>query len=210
MRKLIVIAIISAVLGIPSLALGGAGNSQTILDGKGSLVLQGAQYIYENQKRARVRENIDELGALATQMKISSEFPKLTKQIMDDEAYLQRASMLYARNVIDQRSQYAAIVDKAISLQAFQEAENRFNAIVGLLGEVKNAQDSQSIAELQAKIKGTLAIIENEATKLHMITHLRGAEKALLDRLKRKRNMQIFYSENEEMPQIKYDNTNRR
>ncbi|WP_413154183.1 type IV secretion system protein [Bartonella sp. cb54] len=207
MRKLIVIAIISAVLGIPSLALGDAGNSQTIFEDKGgSLILQGAQYIYENKKQERVTDNIDGLGALAIQMKISRDFPKLTKQIMDDEAYLQRASMLYARNVIDQRSQYAAIVDKAISLKAFQEAENRFNAIVALLGQVKNAQDSQSIAELQAKIKGTLAIIENEATKLHMVTHLRGAEKALLDRLKRKRNMQIFYSENEKMPQIRYSN----
>ncbi|WP_455477900.1 type IV secretion system protein [Bartonella sp. B10] len=107
------------------------------------------------------------------------------------------------RDSISQRSQHAAIVDKAISLQTLQETENRFKQLAELLEEIDKTKDLKSIAELQARIKGELALIQNEATKLQMIGHLRNAEHTLISQQKHKRNMKILNNKNTKMPTIR-------
>ncbi|WP_336277134.1 type IV secretion system protein [Bartonella sp. CB178] len=163
--------------------------SLSTLDGKKSLVLKGPQFIYDTAEQAQVDDKM----------------PELFKKIIQEENYLRGSSVDDARETIDERSQYADIMDKAVSLQIFDYTENRFYQISKLLEEVKGAKDAQSIAALQARLKGTLAIIQNEATKLQMVAHLRNIEQALISRLKRKRNVQILYSKNTEMPAIKYN-----
>ncbi|WP_336277133.1 type IV secretion system protein [Bartonella sp. CB178] len=163
--------------------------SLSTLDGKKSLVLKGPQFIYDT----------------AGQIRVDDKMPELYRKVRREEDYLRKRSLDDARETIDERSQYADIMDKAVSLQIFDYTENRFHQISKLLEEVKGAKDAQSIAALQARLKGTLAIIQNEATKLQMITHLRSIEQALISRLKRKRNVQILYSKNTEMPAIKYN-----
>ncbi|WP_280641475.1 type IV secretion system protein [Bartonella alsatica] len=78
-----------------------------------------------------------------------------------------------ARDSINQRSEYAAIVDKAVSLQTFKETENRFTKIKELLQKISQTKDLKSIAELQARLKGKLTMIQNEATKLQMVAYSR-------------------------------------
>ncbi|ENN93033.1 type IV secretion system protein [Bartonella vinsonii] len=109
-----------------------------------------------------------------------------------------------ARKSIERRKQYAAIVDKAVSLQTFQESENRFKQISELIKQINTTTDLKAIAELQARIKGMLAMIQNESTKLQMVAHSRNAEQALISQQKQKRNMQILDSTNKGMPTIRF------
>ncbi|WP_455480641.1 type IV secretion system protein [Bartonella sp. B12(2025)] len=112
-------------------------------------------------------------------------------------------SVRESRDSIDKRLQHAAAVDKAVSLQTFQETENRFKQISELVKQINTTADLKGIAELQARIKGMLAMIQNEATKLQMVAHSRNAEQALINQQKQKRNMRILSSKNKEMPPIR-------
>ncbi|WP_336276690.1 type IV secretion system protein [Bartonella sp. CB178] len=108
-----------------------------------------------------------------------------------------------ARESINERSRYAAVTDKAISLKVFSDTEKRFQQISKLLEEIDRTQDLKGIAELQARLKAKLAMIQNETTKLQMVAHLRNAERELIGHQKRKRNMKILGSRNREMPAIR-------
>ncbi|EJF76414.1 hypothetical protein ME7_00958 [Bartonella birtlesii LL-WM9] len=112
-------------------------------------------------------------------------------------------SIRESRDFIGKRIQYATAIDKAVSLQTFQETENRFNQISELVEKINTTTDLKSIAELQARIKGMLAMIQNEATKLQMVTYSRNAEQALINQQKQIRNMRILNSENKGMPIIR-------
>lgn len=105
---------------------------------------------------------------------------------------------------INKRIQYAAITDKAVSLNTFQDAKNRFQQIEELLHEIKKTKDLKSIAELQAHIIGMLAMLQNETAKLQMVTHLRNAEYTLIKQQKDKHNVKILNSKNTKMPTIKF------
>ncbi|WP_273759007.1 type IV secretion system protein [Bartonella sp. AU55XJBT] len=114
------------------------------------------------------------------------------------------ASIHESRNSIGKRIQYAAITDKAVSLKAFQNANNRFQHIEELLNEIKTTKDLKSIAELQANIIGMLAMLQNETAKLQMVTHLRNAEHTLIKQQKDKHNIKILNSKNTKMPTIRF------
>ncbi|WP_254492560.1 type IV secretion system protein [Bartonella sp. B1099] len=105
---------------------------------------------------------------------------------------------------INERMQYAAITDKAVSLRTFQEANNRFQHIEELLKKIKTTKDLKSIAELQAHIIGMLAMLQNETAKLQMVAHLRNAEHTLIKQQKDKHNIKILNSKNTKMPTIKF------
>ncbi|EJF89663.1 hypothetical protein ME1_00433 [Bartonella vinsonii subsp. arupensis OK-94-513] len=109
-----------------------------------------------------------------------------------------------ARKSIEGRKQYAAIIDKVVSLRTFQESENRFKQISELVEQINVTTDLKGIAELQARIKGMLAMIQNETAKLQMVAHSRNAEQALISQQKQKRNMRILNSKNKEMPTIRF------
>ncbi|EJF84850.1 type IV secretion system protein [Candidatus Bartonella washoeensis] len=107
------------------------------------------------------------------------------------------------RQAIEGRSQYAAVVDKAVSLEVFQQTEGRFEQISKLVEQINKADDLKSITELQARIKGKLAMIQNETTKLQMVTYLRNAERTLINQQKHNRNLKILNSKNATMPTIR-------
>ncbi len=113
-------------------------------------------------------------------------------------------SIRESRISIGKRIQYATAIDKVVSLQTFQETENRFNQISELVKKINTTTDLKSIAELQAHIKGMLAMIQNETTKLQMVAYSRNTERALISQQKQKRNMKILNSENKEMPIIRF------
>ncbi|WP_413154182.1 type IV secretion system protein [Bartonella sp. cb54] len=130
-----------------------------------------------------------------------SDILKLVEKVQKEET---SNSISVERQSIDKRSQHAAIVDKAISLQTFQEAEKRFDQILRLLSEINKTEDLKSIAELQAQIKGRLAMIQNETAKLQMVAHLRNAEQTLISQQKRERNIRMLNSKNTVMPTIRF------
>ncbi|MBB5074255.1 type IV secretion system protein VirB5 [Bartonella callosciuri] len=122
------------------------------------------------------------------------------EQILQEESISN--SISDARDSIYKRSQYVAAVDKATSLQTFQEAENRFDTISKLLNQIDKTNNLKDIAELKARLKAKLAMIQNEAVKLQMVAYMRNAERALIHQQKRKRNMKILNSKNTAMPTI--------
>ncbi|AGF76488.1 type IV secretion system protein [Bartonella vinsonii] len=159
-----------------------------VIEDNGTLLLPNPQYIYDQTKQSN----------------IANEIPELFKKIIKDENYLRDSPVNDARETLDERSQYAAVIDKVIVLQAFQETEKRFEEIAKILTEVSETQDLKGIAELELRMKGMLAMVQNESTKLQMVAHSSDTEQALINRLKRKRNVQILGSTNKGMPTIRF------
>lgn len=114
------------------------------------------------------------------------------------------SSIRESHDAIAKRIEYASLVDKAISLQTFQETKNRFTHIEKLLSEIEKTKDLKGIAELQSHIIGALAMIQNETTKLYMVAHLRNSEQSLIKQQKDKHNARILDSKNTKMPTLRF------
>ncbi|WP_273720586.1 type IV secretion system protein [Bartonella sp. ML71XJBT] len=161
--------------------------SKQIREDDGELFFLNPQLIYDNNKQT-------ELG---------TKIPQLVKKMIKDENYLRDSTVQDAREEIDERSQYAAIISKAISLHIFQEIENRFEKIAEMLLTLDKMTDLKGVEEMKMRMNGMLAMIQNESTKLQMVIHSHDIEKTLIQRLKRKRNVQILGSVNKQMPTIR-------
>lgn len=107
------------------------------------------------------------------------------------------------RDAILERSRNAAATDKAVGLRAYEGAQQRLAQIEYLMDEINHTGDQKAIDELQARIAGEQAAIQNETTKLQMIAQLRQAEQALINEQRRERNIRILSSQNQGMPTIK-------
>ncbi|WP_375646097.1 type IV secretion system protein [Bartonella sp. CM87QHHN] len=104
---------------------------------------------------------------------------------------------------ISGRLQFASILDKAVSLETFENVENRFQYLRDLLDEVQKKENLKDTADLQAHIDGSLAMIQNEFIKMEMVAHLRDAEQSLIKRKRRELDMKIFDHEKKGMPIIR-------
>ncbi|WP_375660337.1 type IV secretion system protein [Bartonella sp. CL74QHWL] len=104
---------------------------------------------------------------------------------------------------ISERLQFASIQDKAVSLETFENVENRFKYLQHLLDEIQTKENLKDIADLQAHIDGSLAMIQNEFIKMEMVAHLRNAEQSLIKRKRRELDMKIFNHETNGMPTIR-------
>ncbi|EJF76418.1 hypothetical protein ME7_00966 [Bartonella birtlesii LL-WM9] len=153
----------------------------------GGLYFLNPQFIYDVTKQSDLGKKI----------------PSIVRTIMSEENYLRTAPLNEARETIDERSQYAAIISKAVSLHVFQEIENRFEQIADMLLTLDQMRDLKGLGEMKMRMKGLLAMIQNEATKLQMVIHSHNIEKTLIHRLQRKRNVQILGSINRGMPTIR-------
>nr|WP_032490329.1 type IV secretion system protein [Escherichia coli]CAA57025.1 TrwJ protein [Escherichia coli]FAA00031.1 TPA: TrwJ protein [Escherichia coli] len=103
------------------------------------------------------------------------------------------------RRSIEERSRTARTTDKAVGCGP---TKGHSNASRRLKDEISRTQDQKAIEELQARIAGEQAAIQNETTKLQMIAQLRQAEQALISEQRRERNMPILSSGNQGMPTI--------
>ncbi|WP_375657389.1 type IV secretion system protein, partial [Bartonella sp. CM120XJJH] len=101
---------------------------------------------------------------------------------------------------ISERLQFASIQDKAVSLETFENVENRFKYLKELLDEIQKKENLKDTADLQAHIDGSLAMIQNEFIKMEMVAHLRNAEQSLIKRKRRELAMKIFNHEKKGMP----------
>ncbi|WP_375636795.1 MULTISPECIES: type IV secretion system protein, partial [unclassified Bartonella] len=104
---------------------------------------------------------------------------------------------------ISRRLQFASILDKAVSLETFENVENRFKYLQHLLDEIQKKENLKDTADLQAHIDGSLAMIQNEFIKMEMVAHLRNAEQSLIKKKKRELSMKFFNHEAKGMPTIR-------
>ncbi len=102
-----------------------------------------------------------------------------------------------------ERLEFFSILDKAITLKSFENVENRFQYLKNLFNELQTKENLKDIADLQAHIDGSLAMIQNESIKVQMVAHLRKAEKSLIKRKRRELDMKIFDHEKKGMPIIR-------
>ncbi|WP_212113097.1 type IV secretion system protein [Bartonella queenslandensis] len=106
-------------------------------------------------------------------------------------------------NSIFSRLQFVSSMDKALTLKIFQNIESRFQYLKNLFDELQTKQNLKDIADLQAHIDGTLAMIQNESIKMQMVAHLRKAEHSLIKRKRRELDMMFFDHEKSDMPRIR-------
>ncbi|WP_409361221.1 type IV secretion system protein [Bartonella heixiaziensis] len=155
-----------------------------------NLYLPNPHFIYNKTKQNQVIRN-----------------KSLNVQGIEKEENIERfTDHKHARESINQRLKHAVAIDKAVSLQTFQEARNRFAKIMKMLTNIEKTQDLKSILEMQAYINGMLATLENEAGKLQMVTHLQNAEHKLIEQQKRALHLRAFRKELSGMPTIRFDN----
>ena len=74
--------------------------------------------------------------------------------------------------------------DKALAQGAYSAAKQRIAQIDGLIGQINATTDPKAIAELQARIAGETAQIQNETTKLQLFQMLAQAEEKLIQQQK--------------------------
>jgi len=104
---------------------------------------------------------------------------------------------------IEGRMQQVAIVDKAVGLQAYEGLQGRMKQVDNLMAEIKRTPDPKSIAELQARIAIEQAYIQNEMTKLQLVSQLQRSEQQLIENQKYQMSRRILNPKNTEIPRIK-------
>ncbi len=82
-----------------------------------------------------------------------------------------------------------AAQDKAYAQQAYDSAKTRIDQIQGLIEQIDSTTDSKTIQELNARIAGENAMLQNEQTKLTLFKMLSEAEEKLISQQKRETSM---------------------
>lgn len=90
-----------------------------------------------------------------------------------------------AEKTLCERSAVKAAQDKAFATDAFDKAEQRWDQIAGLVQQINSTTDPKEIAELQARIGGEQAAIQNEMVKLQMYQMMAAAEDRLIQQQER-------------------------
>jgi type IV secretion system protein VirB5 len=80
---------------------------------------------------------------------------------------------------VQARSRRSAEVDKAVGLRAFDGARQRLSQIETLMTQVNLTKDAKGVAEIQARIAVEQAAVQNETTKLQLVSMLQRAEEGL-------------------------------
>ncbi|MBU4610309.1 P-type DNA transfer protein VirB5 [Achromobacter sp. GG226] len=104
-----------------------------------------------------------------------------------------------AQDLQEDRAHQAA-TQKAIAMRAYSAAESRIDQIEGLIRASGATQDTQAIAELNARIGAEQALIQTDLTKLEMISMLQRAEEKLLREKTNEHFRRITSSANRGMP----------
>lgn len=104
---------------------------------------------------------------------------------------------------LEQREKNTAALNKKMGLDAYKGAEQRMKSIDGLMNNINRTQDAKGIAELQARISSEQTAVQNEITKLQMVSQLEKAEQGIIDEHKRELNRRILNPKNTGMPGIK-------
>lgn len=107
------------------------------------------------------------------------------------------------QNKIIQRQRQSSLTNKAVSLAAYQAAVSRLEQIEALMHQISKTQDLKAINEVQARIAIEQTAIQNEITKLQMLSELQLAEQRLIQEQRRETSRRILNSNNTSTPRIK-------
>ncbi|NCT81366.1 P-type DNA transfer protein VirB5 [Pseudomonas stutzeri] len=107
------------------------------------------------------------------------------------------------QDALNERYLKTAAAEKAAALNTYQGAQERLNNINTLIAKIDTAQDPKAIQDLQARIAAEQALVQNETTKLQMVSQLAAAEQKLVDDQRRQMNRDILNPDNTGMPEIK-------
>lgn len=118
-----------------------------------------------------------------------------------DAEKLANSSVKDAKSSINQRQADKYATDKAMGLQAYDLAKARLDNIQALMGNIDSATDPKAIADLQARISSEQATIQNEQTKMQLMSMLQNAEEKLIAQQKRDLNQRLLNSKNRGLPQ---------
>jgi type IV secretion system protein VirB5 len=83
-------------------------------------------------------------------------------------------------------------MDKAMAVVAYEQARQRASQIEALINEINATSDPKSIQELQARIAGEQALLQNEATKLQLFQMAALAEDRIQEQQQRELNAKIW------------------
>jgi type IV secretion system protein VirB5 len=68
-------------------------------------------------------------------------------------------------------------INRALAEEGYKQASNRFDAIQVLLDKINDAPESKDIADLQSRIQAEQVMMQNEQTKLMMLSQLAQAQR---------------------------------
>lgn len=124
-----------------------------------------------------------------------------TQSIMNAERVSKTNST--TQDALRERHFQSAASEKALALKTFDGAQARLSNINTLISKISTAQDPKAIQDLQARIASEQALIQNETTKLQMISQLSRSEEKLADEKRKQMNRDILNPSNTGMPEIK-------
>ncbi|CDO49828.1 type IV secretion system protein [Bartonella tribocorum] len=187
--------------------------------------IEGARKIYEsiagNKTQATTVKNQDLFLQHSHDIYPSPQIKYLQSMLKKHENYMYLVNIINSVNreemmgalekmahqriyeIINMRLKYNGIVEKAVSLQAFQDAEGRFTQIANFLNDINKTTDLREVFELQTRIRNMSSILQNEYAKLQMVRNLRDNEELLIDMQKRRLYGRIINSQLTSMPKVK-------
>lgn len=107
-----------------------------------------------------------------------------------------------ALSSLETRMSEKAAYDKALGENAYKSALQRLDSIELMVEQIDEETDPKEIMDLQARIQGEQAAIQNEQTKIQLMSMLQKAEDGLIQQQKRDLGKRIFSSEATQIPSL--------
>jgi len=127
---------------------------------------------------------------------------KAAEAIIKDEQRLTNKSLSERQKALESRQATKATYDKAMSQHAYDAARERLQQINNLMKEINKTQDPKAIMELQARLAVEQTAIQNEQTKLQLISMLQQAETKLIEQQNHELGQKIFSNKNATVPRF--------
>lgn len=124
------------------------------------------------------------------------------QQIIQAEQSRMGGTQATGRQAVIDRQAQAAAYDKAMGQQAYTAAVQRLDNIQGLVGKINTSTDPKAIADPQARIQGEQAAIQNEQTKVQLMSQLQASEDRLTEAQRDQVGQKALASTNQAIPSI--------
>lgn len=124
------------------------------------------------------------------------------QQIIQQEQSRMGGTQASGRQAVQDRQAQIAAYDKAMGQQAYTAAVQRLTNIQGLMGKINTSTDPKAIADLQARIQGEQAAIQNEQTKVQLMAQLQASEDRLTEAQRDQTGQKALASTNRAIPSL--------
>ena len=111
-------------------------------------------------------------------------------------------STLSAQTAIVNRETQTAATNKAMGQAAYTAATQRLNNLEGLTRQIDASSSPKQVMDLQARIATEQAAIQNEQTKLQLMSMLQRNESTLIDQQKDQVSARVFNPGNQGVPRL--------